>query len=129
MYPWVPALKFDNGETMVDLDPEPLPKPVKEPTQIVQQRRLLNRWSIFILLFVSAVATVLYVSNVIQVNRLLRERESLQHSLDSLHTVNQSVRTEVHRLQSSERITRIASQKLGMTPPTKAPRVLRTKEE
>lgn len=114
---------------MVEQETEAIPAPVKEPTQIVKQRRLLNRWSIFILLFVSAVATVLYVSNVIQVNRLLREKDGLQHSLDSLHTVNQSLRTEVHRLQSSERITRIASEKLGMTPPTKAPRVLRANTE
>jgi len=114
---------------MVDQESEALPKPVKEPTQIVKQRRLLNRWSIFILLFVSALATVLYVSNVIQVNRLLREKDGLQHSLDSLHGVNQSLHTEVHRLQSSERITRIASERLGMTPPMKAPHVLRAKKE
>lgn len=114
---------------MDEMEQEPIAKPVKEPTQIVKQRRLLNRWSIVILLFVSAVATVLYVSNVIQVNRLLREKDAIQRSLDSLHTVNQSLRTEVHRLQSSERITRIASEKLGMMPPTKAPTVLRITNE
>ncbi len=105
----------------------PLPPdevPVIEPEPIVEQRRLLNRWSIFILVFVSAAATVLYVSNVIQVNALSAANEVRRKSIDSLNTLNQSLRSETYKLQSAERITKIATEKLGMTPPQKAPTVL-----
>jgi cell division protein FtsL len=98
--------------------------PVRESKPIAEQRRLLNRWSVFALLIVSAAATVGYVSNVIAVNRLLARTQQMQRGLDSLKTVNESLRTEVNALQSSERITRIASEKLSMVPPSKAPVVL-----
>ncbi len=102
----------------------PIQAPSKEPVPLQKQRRLLNRWSIFALVFVSAAATVLYVSNVIAVKKLLVETEELRRSIDSLRTVNESLRTETYRLQSAERITRIATEKLGLVPPPKAPVVL-----
>lgn len=98
-------------------------KPIKESPTLVRQRRLLNRWSIFALVFVSALATVLYVNNVITVDRLLRDTEAMRKSIDSLRTVNQSLQTEVFRLQSAERVTRIATERLGMVPPPQAPTV------
>ncbi len=99
----------------------------KEPTAIVQQRSLLNRWSIFALVFVSAMSTVLYVSNVIGVKKLLVESDVLQRRIDSLRTVNESLRTESYRLQSADRITRIAQEQLGLIPPPQAPTVLEEK--
>lgn len=105
------------------IDPEPS-KPTNEPKALQQQRRLLNRWSIFALVVVSAISTVLYVSNVIRVNQLLRETDAMRRSIDSLQIVNQSLRAETYRLQSSERITRVATERLGMVPPPKAPVVL-----
>lgn len=104
----------------------PADRTSKEPKALVQQRRLLNRWSIFLLFFVSAAATVLYVSNVIRVNQLLRETEAMRRSVDSLQMVNQSLRAETYRLQSAERITRVAVEHLGMVPPPRAPTVLTT---
>ncbi|MDZ4745834.1 MAG: cell division protein FtsL [bacterium] len=106
------------------VDEEDVPqRPVKESPTLVRQRRLLNRWSIFALVFVSALATVLYVNNVITVNRLLRDSEAMRKSVDSLRDVNRSLQTEVFRLQSAERVTRIATERLGMTPPPQAPTV------
>lgn len=109
-----------------DIDVQP---PAKESPQLVRQRRLLNRWSVFALVAVTAGATVLYVSNVIQVNRLLRDVESRTKTLDSLQSVHDIMRREVYRLQSAERVTRLASERLGMIPPQKAPVVLRSEEE
>ena len=105
--------------------PEEIPHAaIKESPTIVKQRRLLNRWSLFALFFISALATVGYVSNVIAVNSLSNEVDRLHHEHDSLTTLNQSLRTESYRLQSAERITSIATQKLGMIPPPEAPVVL-----
>ena len=105
-------------------DDAPVEKPVKESPTLVRQRRLLNRWSIFALVFVSALATVLYVNNVITVDKLLRETQAMKKSADSLRDVNQSLQTEVFRLQSAERVTRIATERLGMMPPPQAPTVI-----
>lgn len=98
-----------------------------EPPSIQRQRRLLNRWSIFLLLIVSAAATVLYVSNVVLVNRMLGDREIMHKQVDSLKAVNQSLLTEINKLESSERITRIAAERLGMTPPSRPPIIVKRK--
>lgn len=95
-----------------------------EPVVIVEQRRLLNRWSVFVLLFVSAGFTILYVSNVITVRKLLERKQLLERSLDSIKTVNKTLETETYRLQSAERITRLAQERLRLMPPPKAPIVL-----
>lgn len=107
-----------------DHEPEQSYLPGKEPTAIVKQRRLINRWSLFALFFISASATVLYVSNVIAVNKLSQETEQLRRNVDSLETLKKSLRNETYRLQSSERVTKIATEKLGMIPPQEAPVVL-----
>ena len=100
-------------------------KEPKETPPIVQQRRLLNRWSMFALFFITALATVGYVSNVISVNKLSEEAGELKHDVDSLKALNQSLRTEAFRLQSAERITSIATERLGMIPPAEAPTVIK----
>lgn len=99
-------------------------KPANEPKALVRQRRLLNRWSMFALVIVSAASTVLYVSNVIRVNQLLRDIESKRRSNDSLQTVNQHLRAETYRLESADHITRVAVERLHMKPPQQAPVVL-----
>lgn len=98
--------------------------PTPEPVVIVEQRNLLNRWSVFVLLFVSAGFTILYVSNVITVRKLLERKQLLERSLDSINTVNKTLETETYRLQSAERITRLAQERLHLMPPPKAPVVL-----
>ena len=100
------------------------PKPSNEPKALSQQRRLLNRWSLFALVIVSAASTVLYVSNVIRVNQLLRDTDQLRRSNDSLQVVNQHLRAETYRLQSAQHITRFAVERLRMQPPPQAPVVL-----
>jgi len=98
--------------------------PGKESPTLVKQRRLLNRWSLFALFFVTAVGTVGYVSNVISVNHLSAEANSMKKQRDSMRVLIQSLRTESYRLQSAERITRIAMDDLGMVPPEEAPAVI-----
>lgn len=103
--------------------------PIKESPQITQQRNLLNRWSMFALLIVSALFTFLYVSNVIRVRKLLEHKEVLTKHIDSLKAVNETLKTETYRLQSAQRITRIAQERLGLIPPKQAPTVIEAKQE
>ncbi|MFM8771442.1 MAG: FtsL-like putative cell division protein [Candidatus Kapaibacterium sp.] len=108
---------------------EEKPTQVKEPVQIARQRNLLNRWSFFALLIVSALFTFLYVSNVIGVRKLLDQKELLNKRIDSIRTYNETLKTETYRLQSAQRITRIAQEKLGLIPPKQAPTVIDAKKE
>ncbi|HRE56478.1 MAG TPA: septum formation initiator family protein [Candidatus Kapabacteria bacterium] len=96
----------------------------KEATAIVQTRRLVNRWSVFGLLGMSAIFMVLYVSNVISVNTLLRRIPKLEEKHDSLLYQSRRLEESIARLQSAERITIIAKEKLGMVPNQNAPQVL-----
>lgn len=105
------------------------PLPVNESPQIAQQRNLLNRWSFFALLIVSALFTFLYVSNVISVRKLLEHKELVSKRIDSLKAVNETLKTETYRLQSAQRITRIAQERLGLVPPQQAPTVIDAKKE
>ncbi|MFN8359675.1 MAG: cell division protein FtsL [Candidatus Kapaibacterium sp.] len=96
----------------------------KESPALVKERKLLNRWSIFGLLIISSVLVVLYVSNVVRVNTLLREMQDREKSRDSLLYVNLSLQNEIMRLQSAERITAIAQSKLNMIQNPQAPKRL-----
>lgn len=108
---------------------EEKPAQVNEPVQITRQRNLLNRWSFFALLIVSALFTFLYVSNVISVRKLLDHKELLSKRIDSIRTYNETLKTETYRLQSAQRITRIAQERLGLIPPKQAPTVIDAKTE
>ncbi len=88
------------------------------------QRQLLNRWSMFALFFVSALATVGYVSNVLAVNELSAQVDLLKHQRDSLQTLHQSLRQQAMDLQSITRITHIATTRLNLEPPSEAPTVI-----
>lgn len=108
---------------------EEKPTQVNEPVQITRQRNLLNRWSFFALLIVSALFTFLYVSNVISVRKLLDHKELLSKRIDSIRNYNETLKTETYRLQSAQRITRIAQERLGLIPPKQAPTVIDAKTE
>ena len=96
----------------------------KEAPTVIQRRNVLNRWSVFGLLGLSAVFMVLYVSNVISVNSLLRKIPRLEDKRDSLLYQSRRLEETIARLQSAERITHIAKEKLGMIPNQNAPHVL-----
>jgi cell division protein FtsL len=93
----------------------------KEQPRINQTRRMLNRWSLFGLIVLCAMATALYVRNVVKVNRMLVDIRLLEKTRDSLINQNQALQTRMLTLQSADRITRIARQNLGMMPNPRAP--------
>lgn len=106
---------------------EQIPMQPPEPGAVVKERRKLNRLSIFLLVVCSAFGTILYVSNVVRVNELLQEVQTLERSRDSLVSANEALRIETTRLRSADRISHIAAEKLGMMQPQEAPVVITTK--
>ncbi len=83
--------------------------------------RLLSPFHIFILLIFCAGVAVLYVNNVVKVRQLLNDVKTLEYSRDSLLSSTNILRNEVLRLESSERISSIARDHLGLVQPPSAP--------
>ena len=91
-------------------------------------RRLFSPTQLFILLILLAGVTLLYVNNVVRVNQLLSDIKTLEYSRDSLVSSTNLLRNEVFSLESSDRITRIAREHIGLTQPASAPVVLQAKK-
>lgn len=81
----------------------------------------LNRWVIVLYLIVVAAAGVLYVGNVNDTTDLLREIRTLERKIDDLENKRKMADSRVKRLQSPERIIRIATENLNMTLSDEAP--------
>jgi cell division protein FtsL len=103
--------KHKHVEPTIEAAPPPLPK----------VEFSFNRWTFFGLISVFALITALSVASVIQVNSLLRYNNELQKELTRIRNGNESLRAEINKLESPERIASIAKDKLGMIPATTAP--------
>jgi cell division protein FtsL len=78
----------------------------------------------FLLIVLVAGITLFSVYNVVKVNKLSEEVRTMEYSRDSLVSVNNALHNEVLRLESSERITRVARDHLNLVQPTNAPMVV-----
>ncbi|MFA7326703.1 MAG: septum formation initiator family protein [Candidatus Kapaibacterium sp.] len=81
----------------------------------------LNRWVIVLYLVIIATAGVLYVGNVNDTTDLLREIRTLERKIDDLENKRKMTDSRVKRLQSPERIIKIATENLNMTLSDEAP--------
>lgn len=81
----------------------------------------LNRWVIVLYLVVVATAGVLYVGNVNDTTELLKEIRTLERKIDDLENRRKMADSRVKRLQSPERIIKIATENLNMTLSDDAP--------
>ncbi|HMS66046.1 MAG TPA: hypothetical protein PKD83_12430 [Ignavibacteria bacterium] len=76
-----------------------------------------NRISIFyflILLIVTSVILVIYISNIIYVNKLSVTNNELKEEIKKNVQINNMLRTDAEKLESFERIRTIASQKFNL---------------
>jgi cell division protein FtsL len=80
-------------------------------------------------LFLAAVAIVLYISNIIAVNRLAVEVNDLQQKYAAVMNGNEILRAEVNRRSSLERIGKIAVEQLGLQHPKQQPQELDVDEQ
>jgi cell division protein FtsL len=86
---------------------------------VVRQNRgtIRRRWSTFniiLALFILGAAIVVYIDNIIVVNRLVVEVNALQAKVQRQLETNAALQAEVNRKASLERIGKIASESLGM---------------
>jgi hypothetical protein len=90
----------------------------------VKTESRLNRWKIFGIVILTAFATIIYVSNVLAVDKLLEELQILKKQKELKVNINEVLKSKVNQLQSAERIIPLACDKLGMIKPVQAPEVL-----
>jgi cell division protein FtsL len=81
-------------------------------------RRTVSTFNIILLLFGCGVAIVLYVSNIITVNRLALEVDQLRTAHDKIENTNAILKAEINRKSGWDRIGRIAGEQLGLKYPT-----------
>lgn len=93
------------------------------------RKRKVSTFNILLSLLLLAVVSVLYVSNIIAVNQLVVEVEELKMSVDKIENMSEILRSEINRKSSMERITRIATDRLGMQYPKQPPIWLEIDEE
>ncbi|HVZ37745.1 MAG TPA: FtsL-like putative cell division protein [Candidatus Kapabacteria bacterium] len=87
-------------------------------------RPFLRRWVTAAMLFAAAVLATLYIANAIAVNDLLGTISSLETEHDAVRNDNAQLRAELLRLMSVDRVTSLASSRLGMVQPAMPPQEL-----
>jgi cell division protein FtsL len=103
---------------------KPLPKPMAAEQPELAEKPKARRWQVFGVITAAAMMTVVYVNNSVRVNELLRDRDRLRRSLDSVRNSMRSEQMRVIRLQSAERIDSIARNSLHMIRNPKAPKTI-----
>lgn len=104
---------------------KPPPKPIPAEASAKQpEKPKAKRWQVFGFITIAAMLTILYVNNSVRVNELLRDRDNLRRSLDSVQNAMRSQQMLVIRLQSPERIDSIARTSLQMIRNPTAPKTI-----
>jgi len=84
-------------------------------------RRRISTTNVMLAILAVGLAIVLYVNNIITVNRLARDVNELQQSYDRLRSSNAALQAEVNRKSAMERIGDVASRELGLRHPAEKP--------
>jgi len=84
-------------------------------------RRRFSTFNTILGLFGVAMIIVLYVNNILTINQLAGDVGKLQARLDAIQNVNASLRAEITRRSSWERIGRTATEQLGLVFPKEQP--------
>ncbi|MEK9138283.1 MAG: septum formation initiator family protein, partial [Bacteroidota bacterium] len=75
------------------------------------------------------VAIVVYISNIIAVNRLASEVSHLQAQYDKILNANAVLKAEINRKSSWDRIGKVATEQVGLRYPKEQPTMFEIDEE
>ncbi len=100
--------------------------PANEPGSLSLRapKRRSSTFNSMIFLFFAALAIILYISNIIAVNRLVVEVSELQQKYEAVKNGNEILLAEINRRSSLERIGKIAIEQLGLRHPKEQPQWL-----
>lgn len=83
-----------------------------------------HRWLVLVFIIVAAAASVVFVSNVRNINGLLVENRALEKAANELRDRNKRLQSQIIHLQSADRIIKYASEELDMIAPDVAPQII-----
>ncbi len=86
------------------------------------RRKRVSTFNIILFLFVFAGLLVLYISNIIAVNGLVKEINVLEREYDRVRNQNEVLRADLNRRTGLENIGSVATDRLGLRNPTEPPR-------
>ena len=84
-------------------------------------RRKVSTFNLIAILLAAGFAVVVYVNNVIVINRLSLEVSQLEQRYESIRNTNVTLQAEVNKKSEWERIGTIATQQLGLRYPAEQP--------
>jgi cell division protein FtsL len=84
-------------------------------------RRRISTFNIILLLLAFGVSIVLYVNNIITVNRLVVEIDQMQQKYNAIQNINAALQAEVTQKAALERVGGIAREQLKMQYPAEQP--------
>jgi len=79
-----------------------------------QSRRRVSPFTIILILLGSAVASVLYIGNILAVGQLMAQNNQLQIRHEQILNGQELLKAQINRLSSLERIQQIARDQLGL---------------
>ncbi len=99
----------------------------EEPENLINIKEWvrLNRWMLFFFIVVAALALILIVSNVRNINNLLTEIRQLEKTEKEIKNYNLRLNAQIIQLEAPDRIIPIAETNLQMSIPTSAPKELK----
>ncbi len=86
--------------------------------------RKRSTFNIVAALFLVAIVSVAYVSNILAVNQLTVEVNRLEQQYDKIENANKVLKAEINRRSAWERIGNVATQQLGLLYPKERPEQL-----
>lgn len=84
-------------------------------------RRKISPFNVIVILFGVAVISVLYISNILAVGRLVVQVDQLQKQHQQLTNDQELLKAQINRLSALDRVQQIAQNQLGLRSPKQIP--------
>jgi len=84
-------------------------------------RRKISPFNVIVILFSVAVVSVLYISNILAVGRLVVQIDQLQRQHQQMANEQELLKTQINRLSTLDRVQQFAQDQLGLRSPKQIP--------
>jgi hypothetical protein len=111
---------YSGTNTSTGFDPL-LTGSLPSPKNKKQSRRSFSPFTIILLLLGGAIASVLYIGNILAVGRLMAQNNHLQIRHQQIINTQELLKAQINRLSGLERIQQLAKDQLGLRNPKQLP--------
>lgn len=94
-----------------------------------KKKKLFNRWTAFLVIVISASATIFFVDSTIKANQMLKDIEDINEKIKIIDNSNIILMEQINCLQAPSRIIPIAEKKFKMEKIKKPPIVIKIRKQ